>query len=395
MSNISRDYDRRSMIKCSVLMGVVAASSPTAACASSRLVMAASYRSPGSSDEDVLRLAIAAWQRQGGGLLVLEPGHTYDLGRVNRGPDFFAISGLVAATIDGNGATIRAESDIAEPWNLLSFSNVQGLTIRDLAARDDGYRDAAWGMKAIVLQPGNSGAVDVHLVNTRVTRALTMLQAEGPVAGARVRRIRLDPDCRAEECYYGICFQDQGDELGGELNSVNCRRAYFVHGVEDHVFALRITHSGSTAVAASRSPVLVKSYGRTTRDLVLDVTFYGSLPWRGISDADKGSCVSLEHQSSEQIQSVISDIALTIDLARGIRDPYHPHALTLISYTPEGVEQSRTTGIWRNISLKVRSTEPRSIYAASNPQLPAIIRLSGCINLSLIQSSAPQIKFVT
>jgi hypothetical protein len=358
----------------------------------SSALYAASFRARGTSDREVLASAFAEWQRRGGGVLVLEPQHRYDLGRIaGPGPDLFSIVGLNGATLDGNGASIVADSAAGLAWNLLSFSSVRNLAVRDILFSDRGYRDRTEGMKAIVLQPGENGTSDVVLSNVRATRALSLLQIQGPPAPARVSDVRIDGNCIAQRCYYGICCQDQGDRLTGSLTAINCRRAYIAYGVEGHRLSLAIRHDGVGSAPGAHAAVLIKSYGRETRNIEILATFTGTLAWSGRDRANPGACVAIENQPADGGSGSIRDERLTIDIPAGTSDPFDADLVALASYTPGGELERQTADRWQDVVIAVRSDKPRALRILSNPLNKTVVYLAGEIGKVQIHSQAPNV----
>lgn len=347
-------------------------------------------RRPGMSDREVIARALSQWQFNGGGVFQLEADRTYELGSVDRGPDLFSIGGLSGAVLDGNGATLVARSQEGLAWNLLSFSGVADLTIRNLAFRDRAYRGDAWGMKALVLQPGATGTSGVALDGVRAQSVLSLVQTQGPEAPARVRGLVFGAGCVARNSYYALCCQDQGDAVSGRLSAIDCRRAYFAHGVTDHRLGLDIAH-GCRAPAA-RSPVLVKSYGRPTEDIALDIRYSGCLPWGGRGADDPGACVMLEHQSPPGRSSLIRGVDLNLLFEPGLSDPRGPSLLALTSIAADGRVERRTSNRWDRVAISVNGAGPRRIDLPSDPLARTVLAIGHDRDPVSVNSLAPNIS---
>lgn len=314
------------------------------------------FRRAGMNDRDVIAAASKRFQSTGSGVLRFGAGRVYDLGSITDGPDLFAISGIVAARLEGNGARLVATSTPGAVWNCFSFSNIDGLEIADLNFWDRGFRGEAAGMKALVFQPGVSGTRNVQLSNIRAEQVLSMVQTQGPVAGApRVEKIVLANGCEAIRSYYGLCCQDQGDFLSGALQATNCRRPYLVHGVEGHDLDLRIENDGAGTFAPSRAPVLIKSYGRPTTRMKLKLVFAGDLPFHGKSNADPGSCIMLEVQGGKSSRPRIWGLDMAVDLSLAQDPGERPALMTLSSVDESGSEVLRDSGAFADVAIEVRS----------------------------------------
>lgn len=314
------------------------------------------FRRAGMDDRAVIAAASERFQSIGSGVLRFGEGRVYDLGLITDGPDLFSVSGMAAARLEGNGARIVATSTHGAVWNCFSFSNIDGLEIADLNFWDRGFRGDAAGMKALVFQPGMSGTRNVKLSNIRAERVLSMVQTQGPVAGApRVEKIFLANGCEANRSYYGLCCQDQGDFVSGALRATNCRRPYLVHGVEGHNLDLRIENDGAGKFAPSRAPVLIKSYGRPTTRMKLRLVFVGDLPFRGRSNADPGSCIMLEVQGGKSSTPRIWGLDIAVDLSLAQHQGERPTLMILSCVDQSGSEVLQVCDAFADMAVEVRS----------------------------------------
>lgn len=339
------------------------------------------FRRANMTDRQVIAVALQAWQQSISGVLRFARGRTYHLGSVSKGPDLFVITGLKDAVLDGNGAVIRATSVNDAVWNCFSFSGIHGLRIANLAFRDAGYRGEATGMKALVFQPGMLGCRRIELTGVRGTGLLSMVQAQGPFLDtARVSDIRFVAGCEAADCYYALCCQNQGDAISGRLDAVRCRRPYLVYGVERHDLAMAIHDEAGRDIAPARSPVLIKAYDRPTRDMRLQLRFFGETPARGFSDADPGSCVTIEVQGSSQRQAPVSDIDLTIDVTGAARSGFHPALLRLSTMDAAGRPLDHPVGVFSAITVNVQSARNETIFLPRGMQHASSVRFGGDIS---------------
>jgi hypothetical protein len=347
------------------------------------------FRRAGMTDTEVIRAALQAWQRAGGGTLRFGANRHYALGRVDTGPNLFTVSQLEHSTLQGNGAEIVATSARGAVWNCFSFSNVDGLEIANLSFRDNGYRGDVAGMKALVFQPGFQGTRRIGLSHIRANGVLTMVQTQGPVDGApRVQEIAFRTGCVASRSYYALCCQDQGDRVSGKIRCVDCRRAYLVYGVDGHDLHLTIESASQSGVAPSRSPVLVKSYGRATTRLNLRVTFLGDLPFHGQATPDRGSCLMLEVQGAPGSRPRIANIDIAVDLSSARRGGAEPAVLTLSSVDQNGRPASRAAGPFADIALSVRSAQRETVVIPRSEVGRAGLAFTGDVNpVAMISAS--------
>lgn len=343
------------------LIPLAAAGAISHAAASSRLAAKSGTRAE-TTDTALLRAALAAWQRRATGLLKLERGKVYDLGVIDDIVDLFPITNIAEGVLDGNGATIVATSAPGLAWNLFSFSDVRNLRIVNLAFVDRGYRDEAWGMKALVFQPGSSGTSHIEIDGIVGRRLFSMVQAQGPYEGApRVEGISLSGECRAERCYNALCCQDQGDRITGRLETLDCRRSYIAYGVSGHRLQISIRHTGARDIPPTRAPVLLKSYRRATVDHELALRFSGPLTFHGLRRTEPGACVMVEDQSSGRNGVVFSGIRLDIDTVGSLPDGAPPYLVAFSQVNSQGKTGSRASSSWQDVMITARLARKLSI----------------------------------
>lgn len=328
-------------------------------------IHAGSFRAPGLSDRQVLTLAFAAWIRRGSGVLELERDHVYDLGVQRDGSNVFVVFGLRNAVLAGNGATLRINSQVNAPFNLLYLARYAGLRIENLNCLDTGYRGSYnAGAKFIVLDAAVNDSVDLTLDNVAGEGLVSFIHVQASPNGPRVRGIRIMPNCRATRVFYALNCVDSGDDVSGGFSTFNCARSYFPYGVQRHNLRIRIDHRGPRFGPTAEAAVLIKSYGRPTRDIRVDLTFSGVL-------AANGACVALEHQHDRASASVIEDVDIRIVIAPGTQDPFNIARLALRSFRPDAtLETGSTRNVWRRIRVSGDLGPGRS-PAISSRSLPA------------------------
>lgn len=397
----SVQMSRRSLLA-GLTASLVAALGDTA-CAMQRspgTTYAADFRAFGLNDRQVLQAAFRAWVARGGDL-ELEADRVYDLGSQSTDDNVFVLFGMRDAVLRGNGATLRIRTAADISYNLLYLAYYRNLRIENLRAMDAGYRDS-WvrGAKFIVLDTGDRDSVNITLDNVAGERLLSFVQVQGPPGSARVRGVRIEPNCRATRVFYALNCQNQGDDISGGFTAVNCGRAYFPYGVARHDLAIRVHHDGRAVAASAESCVLIKSYGPPTSGIRLDLSFTGSLPWRGEEDGRErpGSCVALEHQHDPQMgPSVIQDVELAIDIAAGTLDPYGAHRIVFRSYSQDGREESGTTAnVWRNIVVagNLRPGASPAIFSRVRPAIASeVVIAPGTIGADASSVRAPGFRF--
>jgi hypothetical protein len=299
------------------------------------------FRRPGASDASAVAAAVAALVASGGGTLLFAPGRTYDLGRVDTPGFAIHLHHLRDARIEGNGATLTCETRGNGKTQMFLVQNCHGLTFANLNARDRGTdlrRD--WkGMDFVHIESTAGPSSRIALENVSVTDAVSVLTCSGDVSSPRVQEITLR-GVSAKRCYYGLNFQENGDDVSGDFTAANCRRAYFPYGVSGHNLQLDISHDGTTPGADAC--ILIARKERDTQDIRVRARFTGALPWSNL--------VHLVQQPALLERSVIRDVA--IDLFVDPAAEYRPNAATLglTAYLGQAA-LPYTSDRWENITL--------------------------------------------
>ncbi len=333
----------------------------------------ADFRSAGMSDRRVLERAFRAWTERGSGILNLEPGRVYDLGPHRDGSAVFTLFGLEDAVLAGNGAMLRIRSEVQEYYNLLYLAHYRNMRIENLNCIDTGYRgEPVVGARFLVIDASQRESLNLTLDNVAGENLVAFITAQGSPNGPRVRGIRIMPNCRATRVFYGLSCQNNGDDVSGGFSTFDCGRSYFPYGVENHDLRIRVSHRGPGFGPTAETPVLIKSYGRPTSGIRLDVTFSGVLAWTGF-------CAILEHQHDPGAPpSLIENVDLRITVESGTADPNGLRRLGLRSWAGSTEEVGRTANVWRHIRFggSLRPGSGAAVYARVRPDPPADITIA-------------------
>lgn len=299
-----------------------------------------------SDDSAAIQHAIEAWGKRGGTLVFGQNRH-YFLGSYRGYQTVLRVTGVTDAAIDGNGATLRTTSTAPGAQTFLfRLSGYRNLTIRNLKAWDDGTDLGVNWRGLYAFAPDGNGPLCRNLVlrNVVVHDAVAFLYAGG-TAGGRIEGIDISA-CRALRCYYGLVFEENGDDVTAHLETVNCRRSYFPYGVARHRIRLAVYHDGKALGA--EACCLIKRYQQDTSDIDLELRLRGpALPFR--------YAVKLEHQPTlATSSSTIRNVRAFVDLAKAWRasDPVVPFGLSSYSGTEE--ERGVTRNRWQDVVLAGR-----------------------------------------
>lgn len=266
------------------------------------------FRRPGLSDLDVIRRAVDAVVASGGGVLSFAAGNTYDLGRLSPPNCFIRLRNVSGLRIEGNGARLSCETDGMGKTQLFLLQNCRDVTIANLAASDRGadIRVDWKGMDFIHVDGSGAPTSGVTLENVSVNNAVSAVTCSGTGVGPRVTGLRIS-GLLAQRCYYGLNFQENGDDVRGNVTAIDCRRVYFPYGVTGHTIQLDISHHGD--LPGADACILIASKLRETSSLDVTARFSGVLPWRNL--------VHFVHQPPEGRQAGIRDVTvrMTVDPA--------------------------------------------------------------------------------
>lgn len=336
-------FSRRGVLRLTAAAGALGALAAAggARAAGGASIAVEDFRRPGASDASAVRAAVAALVANGGGTLSFAPGRTYDLGRIDTPGFAIHLHHLREARIEGNGATLTCETRGNGKTQMFLVQNCHGLTFTNLRAHDRGTdlrRD--WkGMDFIHVESTAGPSSRIALEDIGVTDAVSLLTCSGDAASPRVQGITLR-GVRATRCYYGLNFQENGDDVSGDFTAANCRRAYFPYGVSGHDVQLNISHDGSTPGADAC--ILIARKARDTQGIRVRARFSGTLPWNNL--------VHLVQQPSLLEAAVIRDVS--IDLFVDPSAQYRPNAATvgLTAYLGQAA-LPYTRDRWENISV--------------------------------------------
>lgn len=308
-------------------------------------------------------------------------GSRYWLGPVSNADPLLLVNGG-DLWIEGNGARLMVNTAFRGIGAPLTVNSPRTFGVRNLAFSDAGYESrATWKGSHFLLF--NGGAQDSHSItieNCSADGALSFATFGSGNAAGRLRQVRLQGRNTASHCYYGLCFQAQGDTVSGSLACVDVRRAYLAHGCCDHDLNLDI-RTQRTFQPGSNGCILVASVTdrfnrvRATRNIRIRARARGEL-------VRYGSLVLFQLQSDNQSAEITDiDVELNAGEARG---QLSTKAFAFRSYSLDSREsQSQAEGVWDRIRLSGDSVSGNAFYIGAVPSKRGslIIDISGGIEL--------------
>ena len=350
-------------------------------------------------DLQTLQAAFAAWVARGGGEIHLDPNRIYDAGIHGTDgveiPIITAAVGIPSGRICGNNALIAVTTVSNVRPNLFTFYDSEDVVIQDLRVTDLGYDPSVeWrGINAFVLD-GDGGEVrNFTFDNVHVNGAVSFFTGQGREVGAqRVDGVHFNANCVAENCYYSVSCQENGDNVTGSITAINPLRAYFAYGVAGHDMEIRVFHDGTTNAGAT-SCGLIKRYTRDTKNLRIKMSFAGALVWDDL--------VRLEHHNDAGAASLIDDIDVDVHVEQGTDDPGNARSLVFSSYTADapGLPGVPETGSiakkWTRIRLRVAppSGTGAIVYSAVTSTTRCVVTLDPDSQVPIDRIIAPNFAF--
>jgi hypothetical protein len=252
----------------------------------------------------------------------------------------FVLRDLHGAELRGNGARLICET-LRGQTQMFLVQRCSDLRITGFEGFDRGADlNVEWkGMHFIYLETTAGPIARITIENVAVNQAVSLLTCAGQVDSARASGIRFK-DLVARNCYYGLSFQENGDDVVGNLTSTNCRRTYFPYGVRRHTVELDISHDGRGPGADAC--ILIKRYARDTGDIAVRARFHGVLEWSNL--------VNLSQEPPVGQTGVIENVTVQLAVDPGASDPYGAAPLALSAYRG-GRPRDDSNDLWRNIRL--------------------------------------------
>lgn len=198
----------------------------------------------------------------------------------------------------GQGPTVTGEEATVFRPNGVSDYKIIDITVEDTAnTANTADTTGRAGLHYCYADDSAASSKRVTLVRPKQKGGVSLLTAREEVSGVTHDDYSIE-DGYAEDSYYGVNTANAGNGLKGNWRTKRVKRSYFPHGVHGHRVSV-IAESQSIANAHC----LIKSYGRKTRDLVVD---YQTIS----SDSTAGGIVVFEHQDGTDPASIIEDVTL-------------------------------------------------------------------------------------
>lgn len=287
-----------------------------------------------ADDASAIQRAINALPSSGG--IVLFPAGTYLVSAtqtISGTPCHIVVSGRQNVYLCGYGAIIQSTltaptiGNLGDVFRISSSSNIviEGFTVTTQFTRAIGSGSPSdFGCNAVTIDTSGGAAQNFSMRDVRVLSGMSLLRVLP--AAARMRNI-IAENCTVDVGYYGVNFQDNGDNARIEnLRTNRILRSYFVYGVSNHV-----VNYTSTGQDASFHDCLISSNPGTVTD---DITVRASIE----SSTSTDSLVALSSfaTTATPTYGIIRNISLNVNDLTSTASSF---SVTLYNYL-DGVSQS-------------------------------------------------------
>jgi hypothetical protein len=279
------------------------------------------------------------------------PAATYFLGTHTGGPNVLDLSALgdnITIKTGGFVELLVTTGSTGSVPRIIYLSNNSNFYCDPIAFRDTAYDDAAASV---------TGAIAFYVQNTTPTTwgnlyfqrilaqdmltAISFVSKTGvaPSATDRIRNVFIG-EINCYHTYYGLNCQNDGDGIFvGRLNGYQCKRIYYVYGVQQHkVSIIDRNPQGSTG----KCYVARQVGGLNTSDLEIQ---YAS---RDYDAGPSGSMVVMDH--IDLLGGEIADIRVNVDVRDSVSS-YYPVYFRNYDGSGGSVDPTTVANITRDIRL--------------------------------------------
>lgn len=237
-----------------------------------------------SAFTNALNVAVQA----GGGEVSFLPGVDYFLGTISVATTtLLSVSGLSNVTIRGNGARLVTNTTVQDASNIpvwFALTNPNRVVIENLRHYDSGTNLAVdfqgprcWSFTAT----GSTDCGQITFINCYFNKVVDHCRCYYTSGTARVKGIQFVNHV-VDTCYYGPSFQEQGDDVYGDITTINCIRSYYLYGVTGHDVRLNVHHDG--VARAGNGCIVIKRYDFDTLSHRIRANFHGAVPHATLID---------------------------------------------------------------------------------------------------------------
>lgn len=333
---------RRALLKW-IAGGAALSAVPAMAIVGSTLLVSA-FRGTGRADRNVLQAAFDVLRSGRYDTLELEAGRTYDLGDLAPSEFALRLQNVTGVAIKGNGASFICNTARKGQTQMILIQACRDIAISDLTGRDRGANMLQnWRGMDFIHCDGTAGpTTGLRLTNVSVDGAVSLFTCTGSGNPGEPRSGRFTfSGLVARNCYYGVSFQENGDDAVIDLATYECRRSYVGYGIARHSVDLRV-RKGRAGPGADAC-VLIKRYRRDTSDIAVRATFDGTMIYPNF--------FKLEHQVKRGESGVIRNIDLALDLAANVENANGGSALGISAYRDDK-QVSVSSDRWQSIRLR-------------------------------------------
>lgn len=316
--------------------------------------------------------------------LYLGKDKTYHLGTMSGTVEEVVFGGKGPPKIYGENVKLTAANHATTPQvaYIFSFANFHGKLIQGITVECTNH--VSWsniiGLAAFNVRKLAGGASGLRMrgcVARNVMRGFGVIDV-GADPVERVTDIDMG-DLRIENAYYGCNFQDDGDNVRGNITVINARRAYFAYGCADHDVDVYVKIvAGGNTLGSTGCILLGRIHKRDMGAMSVrvtwsgDLTRYDSLFYNMNNTADLAGAVA----------GVVGQIDFRGDLDKTVVAPGNVVRYQLLSFIKDQItETAGLPNIFQGVTLRGnfldtgQGSAAVAVKAAAPPVGPTYITL--------------------
>jgi hypothetical protein len=205
-----------------------------------------------------------------GSLEIRFPEGNYNLGTLNTNGTVFNIQNVNGLRFLANGLVTFSFTWAANATQpvVFAFTNCSSVRFDGNFAFVDSVSYDGLGIKGTKAIRFNDNNTNFTFENISFSNSLTGIEVVGTIDSRSVKNI--SANIIANNLYYGLNCQQNGDSVRANIYATNCRREYFVYGVRDHRIKLTIVNKN-----VNNSSILNSyEYNNQTEDIDIDITAF-------------------------------------------------------------------------------------------------------------------------
>ena len=323
------------------------------------------YIAVSATVRDAFINALTVLKSGGGGTLNLGRGKSYNIFTSTTGAstNILDFDRLKNVTINFNGSEIVTDSTVQSVPRIFHLKNPKNITFNDVRVRDLAEQAISgtsppnhWGAQFLritvddTVEEADKGGIVINNIEAKHLDAVFVCDGYNGSAWAtkRFKNITINGRVSILNCYYGVVFQNNGDNFTATLNGENIRRLYYPSGVDGHDVVGTIKGNGLAANAGSTGCIFLKSDDVPLTNISAKFKYIGKLSHSNtIALVIQPTTVGIDAQTME-------NVSVSVDFKEANSD-YRPDSIAAFRCYAGGstTEQTTTNHQFKNITLDI------------------------------------------